>query len=87
MSENNLELVTENEIQNADDVVLQEYVPLIFTTLGNLPVNDLEYTNEWEITEEYIKFSETYRYHGEIVKQGAHVFSKAGAASIGNIGG
>lgn len=52
--------------------------PLIWTTLGNVPVEDLEYETTWEETENYVKFTETYRCKGEIVKQSAHVMVRQG---------
>lgn len=48
--------------------------PLIYTTKGNLPEKDLEYSKSWEFLDDTIKFSETYKLNGEIVKQSAHVF-------------
>lgn len=48
--------------------------PLIYTTKGNLPIEDLEYSKEWVFDADTIKFSETYKLDGEIVKQSAHVF-------------
>lgn len=52
--------------------------PLIWTTKGNLPIASLEYSHAWEDQPEYLKFSETYRLDGEIVKQSAHVYVKQG---------
>jgi hypothetical protein len=48
--------------------------PLIWTSKGNLPEKDLEYSKNWEFKDDSIKFSETYKLNGEIVKQSAHVF-------------
>jgi hypothetical protein len=50
--------------------------PLIHTTHGNVPVASLEYSTAWEDTPEYIKFTETYRLDGEIVRQSSHVLGK-----------
>lgn len=47
--------------------------PLIYTKLGNLPVDALVYGTRWEITSEYIKFIETYTMDGETVRESAHV--------------
>jgi hypothetical protein len=52
--------------------------PLIWTSKGNMPTADLEYSHAWEDREEYIKFTETYRHDGEIVKQSSHVYQKRG---------
>lgn len=48
--------------------------PLIYTNKGNLPEKDLEYSKEWVFENDSIKFSETYKLNGEVVKQSAHVF-------------
>lgn len=54
---------------------MTDYVePLIYTTKGNLPEKDLDYSKQWEFEGDSIKFSETYKLNGEIVKQSAHVF-------------
>lgn len=45
--------------------------PLIYTTKGNLPIASLEYSHKWEDLETCIKFSETYTFEGEVVKQSA----------------
>lgn len=52
--------------------------PLIYTTLGNVPIDSLEYSNQWDDTENYVKFIETYKKEGVIVKQSAHVMLKKG---------
>ena len=52
--------------------------PLIYTTKGNLPIDSLEYSHTWEETPDYIKFVETHKLDGEIVKQAAHVYIKHG---------
>lgn len=60
--------------------------PLIYTTKGNLPEKDLEYSKEWVFDTDTIKFSETYKLNGEIVKQSGHVFVKRGH-DIGSLQG
>lgn len=52
--------------------------PLVFTTKGNLPIDDLEYFHRWEDTPEYTKFIEGYKLDGEVIKQAAHVMLKKG---------
>lgn len=52
--------------------------PLIYTTKGNIPIADLEYSHKWENLDTCIKFSETYTLNGEVVKQSAHVLMKTG---------
>ena len=55
---------------------MTDEVPLIYTTLGNVPIDSLDYSYNWEDTKEYTKFTETYKKDGEIVKQSCHVYSK-----------
>lgn len=51
--------------------------PLIYTTKGNLPIADLEYSTAWEeIPGKCTKLIETYRLDGEIVRQSAHVLAR-----------
>lgn len=50
--------------------------PLIWTSKGNLPIDDLTYSYEWEDKPDYIKFTETYKLDDEIVKQSSHIYSK-----------
>jgi hypothetical protein len=58
---------------------MNEERPLIWTTKGNLPVDELQHEAEWDVQEGYIKFSERYRTaDGEVVKESAHVYSKFG---------
>ncbi len=52
--------------------------PLIYTVKGNLPIAELEYRTKWELSDDFIKFSECYLHQGEIVKESAHVFDKNG---------
>lgn len=64
--------------------------PLIWTTLGNVPIASLTYETEWDIQPTYYKFIERYRAQdGEIVKESAHAYSKfgvTGEAIAGQIG-
>ena len=53
-------------------------VPLIYTSLGNVPIGDLEYETEWNVTEAYIKLTERYRKDGLVVKESAHVLTRNG---------
>lgn len=50
--------------------------PLIYTARGNLPIGNLEYETRWENTEDYVKFIETYKLDGEVVRESAHVLAK-----------
>lgn len=52
---------------------MTEEKPLIYTTLGNVPVEELEHYVAWDIQPDYIKFREVFMRDGEIVKESAHV--------------
>lgn len=64
--------------------------PLIYTSKGNLPVDDLELKVEWEFSTGHIACKEIYLLDGEIVKQGAHVYQLPEGTELyikqGNIG-
>ena len=53
---------------------LTKDVDLIYTSIGNLPVQDLVFHHNWVITGEEICFQEAYTYNGKMVKQGAHIY-------------
>jgi hypothetical protein len=54
--------------------------PLIHTTLGNVPISSLRYETEWEINDEYIRFTERHiDSGGSVVKQSSHVRLLTGA--------
>lgn len=56
-------------------------VPLIWTTLGNVPVSALQHHIKWDRTAEYIKFTEVYMTSGGmVVKESSHVLSLTGQA-------
>lgn len=57
--------------------------PLIWTSKGNLPIDDLQYSYQWEDTPDFIKFTETYALDDEVVKQSSHIYSKL-SLSIGS---
>lgn len=64
--------------------------PLIFTSLGNLPVDSLEYQPSWDDQPGYIVFREKYLLNGEIVRENSHAYSKRGVLAegfAGTIGG
>lgn len=50
--------------------------PLIYTSKGNLPIDSLTHSVDWEDTADYVKLTETYTLDGEVVKQSAHVMAK-----------
>lgn len=56
-------------------------IPLVWTINGNVPADSLHYATEWEITDTYIKFTETHKDSlDNIVKQSVHVYDKIGVA-------
>lgn len=54
--------------------------PLVWTTLGNLPVASLAHSVEWRITPEQTIFIERYTLDGEVVKESTHVHIHQGAS-------
>ena len=54
--------------------------PLIYTTLGNMKVSDLDYRHYWLEDQVAITFVEEYRVRGtdDIVKKNAHARLKRG---------
>jgi len=58
--------------------------PLIFTSKGNVPIASLTYEHNWEMSEEFVKFSEVWRDDtGAIVKNNMHMYSLKGLPPIG----
>ena len=57
---------------------MENDVPLIFTTKGNLPIADLTYEHNWFEDADAITFVEEYRLHGELVKRSVHARLKRG---------
>ena len=50
-------------------------IPLIFTTLGNIPVAALEYKTEWINDPKYIMFIEKWYLGEELVKSNSHAYA------------
>lgn len=64
---------------------MSDSAPLIYTTQGNLPVDELIYSPRWEEphTKEgsvppWTKFIETYTWKGEVVRESVHVLHRQG---------
>lgn len=57
--------------------------PLVYTTLGNVPADSLEYHKEWLVQPEVIKFREFYvdKATGQIVKDSVHVYLPQGVTA------
>jgi len=54
-------------------------IPLIWTSKGNVPLDSLKMEAIWDIQKTYIKLIERYTdADGEVVKEGAHVYSLVG---------
>lgn len=53
---------------------LDDQVPLIYTSKGNLPVDNLTYRTQWEFDAQGITFIEEYHLDAELVKRSAHRF-------------
>lgn len=50
--------------------------PLIYTTLGNVPVASLAYESQWRMTDTVVHFTEIYRsFDGNIVRQDSHIYA------------
>lgn len=60
-------------------------VPLIYTAKGNVPVDSLDYSKEWEFGEEIVWFREFWRDRetGEIVKNNVHGYALKGLPPLG----
>jgi hypothetical protein len=59
---------------------MTEENPLVFTTMGNIPAEGLEYFHEWNVANRdplEIHFTDGYMLNGEIVKKSVHVYSEA----------
>ena len=55
---------------------METEVPLIYTSLGNVPIESLICTVKWELEQDALVFSETYttKDTGTVVKRAAHVY-------------
>ncbi len=54
-----------------------ELVPLIWTSLGNVPLSSLKYEHQWVETPEEITFMERwFDEYGELVKNNCHKLAK-----------
>ena len=60
---------------------MNDQTPLIWTTLGNLPMASMQYATRWEETDEYTKLFETYSLDGQIVRESVHILLKSGLSA------
>lgn len=51
---------------------------LIYTSEGNLPIDDLKYSNEWQISEDWIMFIEKYNLGEKEVKRSVSGLARKG---------
>ena len=60
-------------------------VPLIWTTKGNVPVDTLQLSTRWEITEDHIILVEEYTEvaTGEVVRSSSHIHVNKPPEAIG----
>lgn len=57
--------------------------PLIWTTLGNVPIAALQHHIVWDNTPEYVKFTEIYKTAGGmVVKESSHVLPLTDPADL-----
>lgn len=60
--------------------------PLIWTSKGNLPIEDLDYEAKWRVEDDAITFAEIYKLNGEVVKESAHVLTRQQLHAPGEAG-
>jgi hypothetical protein len=63
---------------------VEQAVPLIYTSKGNVPEMSLKYSKGWEITDEVIIFKEEWHdTTGELVKNNVHMYARNGISMTG----
>lgn len=55
--------------------------PMLWTSMGHLPYEDLVYESGWEEGDAHVKFWERWTHQGVEVKSNAHVYIKRGIES------
>lgn len=66
--------------------LIHNMTPLIWTTKGNIPIEGLQYSTEWQETADQVRFIETYKQEDEVVKRSIHVMIKQGLPVFGEQG-
>ena len=61
-------------------------LPMVWTSKGNLPIEDLEYRYQWDFPENEIVFVEEYWLGDECVKRSPHIYIKTAAVSNTEVG-
>lgn len=63
---------------------MESETPLIWTSRGNLPRDELVFSTAWIDTPEFTKLTETYTASdGEIVREDAHIYARRSFEPIG----
>lgn len=57
---------------------MNDDIPLIYTSKGNVPVASLRYETSWSDDANNTTFTETYFLDDEVVKHSVHVMTKKG---------
>ena len=57
---------------------MNDDIPLIYTSKGNVPAAALTYETSWSDDANNTTFTETYLLEGEVVKRSVHVMTKKG---------
>jgi hypothetical protein len=69
-------------------VATLDAVPLVWTTIGNVPSSELEYRTNWEIQAQDgalhgVVFVEEYWFNDECVRRDVHVYKHSGVSGDG----
>lgn len=58
---------------------MNDDAPMIWTKRGHMLEAALRYETEWQVTDEFIRFTERhFAEDGEVVKQSSHVYDRVG---------
>jgi hypothetical protein len=63
---------------------VEQVIPLIYTSEGNVPEMSLKYSKDWEINDDAIIFRETWHNAvGRLVKNNVHMLARKGLSMEG----
>jgi hypothetical protein len=63
---------------------VEQTIPLIYTSKGNVPEMSLKYSKEWQMDDDVIIFKETWHdATGELVKNNVHMLARKGLSMEG----
>lgn len=58
---------------------MNDDVPMIWTSRGHMPEASLRFEVEWQVTDDFIRFTERhFADDGEVVKQSSHLYDRVG---------